>query len=230
MERLKFKPENIKIVKAEEIRPNTWNPKEKDTPEYQKIKKGIELKGLRLPVVVRENNGYEIIDGEQRYNACKELGMENIVIYSEGVVSDKEAQELTVWYQQQVPMVELELATLLKNLAKDYGIDNLELPYDDVELDKMIKLVDFDWDSLENKANNVSEKDDVCRIELTQEQYIIVLSAIDSVKDEHNDLQMSNGRCLELICADFLAGREQEDVLSTEENRDSGLSQAEPVV
>lgn len=156
MEKLLFNKDKILIVPIEHVRPNPWNPKQKATPEYEKIKKGIELKGQRLPIVVRENNGYEILDGEQRWTACKELGYAKVIIYNEGMMEDKEAKELTIWYQQQVPFDEIKLAELitdLSNLSK-----NLEIPYTEEEVQKYKELNEFNWNRFDNDLKEFDNK------------------------------------------------------------------------
>lgn len=152
---IKFDPTKVKIVPIEEVRPNSWNPKVKQTDEYKRIKRGIELKGLRLPITVRENDGYEIIDGEQRYTACKELGFKTVIIYNEGIVSDKEAKELTIWFQQQVPFDEIELAGVIKSLALEHK--DLELPYTDIEIEEYTKLSDFDFNQYNSERPEIDE-------------------------------------------------------------------------
>ena len=126
---VRFKPENISIIDIQLIKPNNWNPKDLDTPEYQKIVQGIRLKGQRLPIVVREiGDTFEIVDGEQRYRACLDLAFEKILIYNEGKITDQEAKELTIWYQQQVPFNEVSLAKLIKDLSCCVGFskDNFD--------------------------------------------------------------------------------------------------------
>lgn len=149
---IKFDPSKIKVVGIDEVRPNSWNPKDKDTEEYKKILEGIRLKGLRLPIIVRENNGFEILDGEQRWTACKELGFEKVIIYDEGQISDKEAQELTIWYQQQVPFNEIELAKVIKGLASQYN--DLELPFTEEQIQNYIKMEDFDWNQFNQETDS----------------------------------------------------------------------------
>ena len=141
---IKFDVKKINIVPIKEVRPNTWNPKDEETEEFNKIVESIKLKGQRQPIIVRENEGYEIIDGEQRYRACLKLGFEKVLIYNEGKVSTKEAMELTIWYQQQVPFNEVELAGIIKQMVKDY--DNLELPFNQEQINDYIKMHDFNWD------------------------------------------------------------------------------------
>lgn len=201
---IKFKPENIKVINTDEVRPNTWNPKDKDTEEFKKIKKGIELKGQRLPIIVRENNGYEIIDGEQRWTACKELGFDKVVIYNEGMLPDKEAKQLTIWYQTQVAFNEVELAGLLKDLSQ---YPNLELPYTTEEIANYAKLSDFSWEDYnKNDKDSPMEEMRILNIPMSLSQYEIIMNAINKVKEENTDA--SEARALELIAADFLSGVE----------------------
>lgn len=201
---IKFDPTKLKLVNIDEIRPNTWNPKDKDTPKYQNIKKSLELKGFRLPVVVRENNGYEIIDGEQRWTAWKELGNTTIPIYNEGIVSDQEAKELTIWYEEKVPFNEISLANLIKDMVTNY--QNLELPYSEEEMKEMLELANFNFDDYKNDFKDEVQDFKTLLIKCTNEQYEVIMKAIQKVKDQANGTDISESRSLELICADYLAG------------------------
>jgi len=102
-------------VPIDQVRPNTWNPKDKNTEEYEKVKLSIQ-KRIRQPIIVRETdtNSYEIIDGEQRWTACKELAFENVLVYNEGKVSDQEARELTIFFSNKYLLMRLNYSLLLK--------------------------------------------------------------------------------------------------------------------
>jgi hypothetical protein len=107
----------------------------------------LRKKGLRQPIIVRElsEQSYQIIDGEQRWRGWRELGKENILIYNEGSdVSDQEAQELTIAYQQQVPFNSIEFAKLLKDMTEQYN--DLQLSIEDSAIKDLIATLDFDWD------------------------------------------------------------------------------------
>ena len=151
-----YDPKKIKLnVDIDTIRPNVWNPKDDgDTKEYQRIRRSIQKKGLRIAIYVRykpQDDGtlYEIIDGEQRWRICKELEYKKVVIYNEGEISDQEAKELTLAFEQQVPFNDVTLAGLIKQMKADYA--DLELPYDDQEIESMLNLNEFDWNSLNDK-------------------------------------------------------------------------------
>ncbi len=141
-----FDIDKISTVAIERVQPNPWNPKGLDTNEYQRVVLSLRKKGLRQPIVVREIDDYfQIIDGEQRWRGWKELGKHEILIYNEGPdVSDQEAKELTIAYQQQVPFVEVEFAKLLQEMTDEY--ENLELPIEDNEIQNLIALLNIDLD------------------------------------------------------------------------------------
>lgn len=197
---IKFDPKKILIVKIDDVRPNKYNPKDKDTDDFKHIKTGIEKKGQRLPIVVRENKGFEIIDGEQRWRACKDLNFESVVVYNEGKVSDKEAKELTIWYQQQVPFNEIELAGLVADIVTNY--DDYELPYDQEQIDDYVKMTDFDWDQY-NQAGDAIEGDKInLSIVLSEKEYDVVIKAFEKAKEAHE--LPNREQALVKICEDYL--------------------------
>jgi ParB/RepB/Spo0J family partition protein len=197
---IKFNPEKLIVVEVKDVRPNTWNPKDSDTKEYQVVKESLEKKGFRLPIVVRENNGYEIIDGEQRWTAWKELGNDKVLIYNEGKVSDQEARELTIWYEQRVPFNEIDLAQLVKEMSVNY--ENLELPFSDEEMQEMIQVANFNWDDY--KKEYVEEEEiKTITVRCDSQQYDTIMEAIEAVKGSA-DNQATEADALTIIASSYL--------------------------
>lgn len=189
---LVFDVKNVKKVPIELVLPNSWNPKEENTPEYLRIKEGIRLKGLRgaIPVRQRTDNGevwYEIIDGQQRRTAAQELGFAELYIYDHGEVSEKDAKELTIWYQQQVPFSRVDEAYLVSSLVDDYGANNLELPYTPHELDALVGLAHFDFDSAMQATDMESPIDDsvVFSLQMSPEQLALVQSKLHNYSEQN---------------------------------------------
>jgi hypothetical protein len=204
---IKFDIKKVIAVKIDKVKPNTWNPKGRDTEDFKKIVKGIQLKGQRMPIVVREKEGYyEILDGEQRWTACKKLGFKEVLIYNEGQVSDKEAKELTIWYQQQVPFDDAKLADLVKDLSQ---YDGLELPFSDTEMDDLLNMASFSFDNITNEGSFEIPDSEFAtlNIRMLKTQYDIVKQAIDKIKKNFKDdnPNINEARALELICGDYLA-------------------------
>lgn len=206
-----FDPAKVKKTSIDNIVANTWNPKEKNTEDYKKVKESIFQKGLRGFIAVRthptEAGKYEILDGEQRFTAAKDLGYEEIHVYDEGEVSDKEARELTVWWQQQVPFERIAEAYLITELVEAHGIDAVELPYTDAEIETFKNLAQFDFNQYQDSEDDHEPEGDphTLKIQLSAEQFKIVNEALDRIKKEAD---CGDARALELLAADFLSGSE----------------------
>ena len=139
-----FDPDKIQIVPIDEVRPNSWNPKLENTPEFQKIVESIQVNGFKSPIIVREvegQAGYEICDGQQRWTAAKQLGFDKIYIYNLGFVPEEEAKSVTVWMETQVKFNELELAPLVAEL-NDLKMD---MPYTEEEVQDFVNMLHFDF-------------------------------------------------------------------------------------
>lgn len=208
MEQINFDQTKLKIVPIDDVSPNPWNPKDQGTEEFRRVKLSIEKNGLRLPIVVREIDGkYQIVDGEQRWRACKELGYEKVIIYNEGVMEDLRAKELTIWYQQQVPFNEVDLAHLVSEMIGESP--SVSVPFSQEELDNFMKMTKFDFKDFEKTPLpdlGSGGKLLTFSIPCSQEQLDVIESAIDKcIKSEEND--MTKTRAVELIMADYLAGK-----------------------
>lgn len=201
MIQFRFDPTKVQEVPIDDVIPNDYNPKEKKSEKQQNIKRGLEQKGLLLPIFVREGKkGYEVVDGEQRWTSLKDAGNDKALIYNLGKISDQEAKELTLWLEEQVPFDRVLQAELVKSMTLDYK--DLQLPYMPDEVDNMIKILDYDPDALGDEEFSDPDQPDMDKltIKLTKDQLELVRSVIDYVKEE---LDCSDGRALEFICVEF---------------------------
>lgn len=208
MAKLEFNPDKLLEVDINKITPNGHNPKEKDTKEYQKIVESIKLKGLRGAIVVRnhphQENYYEVIDGEQRYTAAKELGYQKVYVYNEGAVDDKEAKEMTIWYQQQVPFNRITEAYLVTELIDNFTAEALELPYNEIELKELQDLASFNFDQY-NQNNEPATQENLdgtitFSVKLARSDYDIVFGVLTSFAEQH---EISTTEALIQIMADI---------------------------
>lgn len=196
-----YDPKNIKKVKIDEVEVNDYNPKAKDTKEYQNVVKSLRINGLQQPIMVRELNGkYVIVDGEQRYTAAKELGFEEIYIYNFGEISDEDAKATTIWMEVQVPFDQIDLAPIVLELNEN----GFELPFTDIEIADFKSLSEFDF----NKEYDVNAYDDSKKedkekvkqlnIKLSPEQFEEITEAIKAMVESEN---IGEAHALELLVA-----------------------------
>lgn len=200
MERLEFDMTKIKKVSIEEVRPNSWNPKEHNQQVIDWLKQSIQIMGFKQPLSVRQNDGYEILDGEQRYKAMLELGAKEIYIYDNGEVADKDAMSETINWQIQVPFDDIKLAPLIVKLD-DMGV---ALPYTRIDIDNYREMANFDFSQYDPGAyDNQDDSVKTLNIKMNETAYSVVMEAINKVKQENN---CNDSRAIELICADYLGG------------------------
>lgn len=76
-----MKKQEIKDIPLDKIHPNPFNPNSMPAGTFKKMLASISKFGLFNDIIVRKDKGkdtFEIIDGEQRYNAFKKLGFSEI--------------------------------------------------------------------------------------------------------------------------------------------------------
>ena len=196
-----FDPKNLKRVKLSDLLSNGWNPKDNEK-EFEKVKKSLEVNGLMTPIFVREvEDGYEIVDGNQRARAARELGYTDVYVYNLGNISETEAKQLVLYLQVQVPFV----ADMLAPLAVELETFGLVLPYDEKTMQKFRDMEAFDMDTAFNdeepvpepeKEDEIKEKLKTYKIKLTPEDFDVVRSTIDKVIMAED---VNEGRALELL-------------------------------
>lgn len=176
-ELITFKQENIKIVNIDEVRESTWNPKKKKGKGYKEVLKSVENRGLVAPIMVRTNpdatTKYEVLDGHQRYNACRDLGYTQILIYDFGELDDETAKSYTIYLETGVKPDKKMFNELLIELK-----DKIDLPYSIEFIDSL---------ELEEDASPISYNDEedtvpnYCFTGLSQEDFEYISENIDLI-------------------------------------------------
>ena len=208
-----FDPKNLKKMKLSELLFNDWNPKENEK-DYEKVKKSVVVNGLITPIFVRKTDeGYEVVDGNQRARACKELGYTEIYVYDLGEISEAEAKQLVLYLQIQVPFV----TDMLAPIAVELESLGMELPYNEKEMQKFRDLEAFDMDTAYNDEDPVPEPDKpedelkeklkTYKIKLAPEDFDFVRNAIDKVIMAED---VNEGRALQLLLENQQDGEEHE--------------------
>jgi hypothetical protein len=200
-------------VKASKLHPNTWNPNKTTHRQQQAIGESLDFHGQLLPLIVRPHpeleGEYEIIDGEHRYiEAAHNTDAEIDVNIVEGL-TDAEYKRLTIVLNETRGQADkIELAALLSELDKAMGNDLMTaLPYDPGELDELIKLADYDWDSFEStfdSSSDTSSDGHVFKAKLRDDQHDLVTQTKALVTDQLADANDENALLLELLCKEYL--------------------------
>lgn len=141
-----------RTLKTSELRPNPWNPNQMDEEMFAKELASIRKFGFVDPVTVRwVTDGFEIIDGENRWRAAETLGLDEVPVWDLGVVPDHLAMQLTIVLNEVRGQAEpRKLADLLRDLLSRETKENLiaTLPYSKESFDQIANIGHMDLSNL----------------------------------------------------------------------------------
>lgn len=141
------------IVPTISLRGNQWNPNRQDAETFAKVKASIQQHGFIDPVLVREvGDSLEIVDGEHKWLAATQLGIDQIPVIVMGPnVSDASAKKLTILMNELRGSPDpVLMAGLIKDLNSAISLDDLatELPMSKTDLEALVNIATpFDWDA-----------------------------------------------------------------------------------
>ena len=121
--------EKVVRLKIESITPNKLQPRKKfDIEKLRELKDSIKEKGIIQPIIVRTaGDGFEIIAGERRFKAVKDLGYREIpAIVKE--VNDADSLELSLIENiQREELNPVEEASAYKDLLEKFNFSQDEI-------------------------------------------------------------------------------------------------------
>lgn len=176
---------------------------------------------------------YEIIDGEHRWRALAERGYTQTAV-DVVQATTPQAKKLTIILNETRGEPDrVDLAALLADIAPDYG-DTLGsgLPWEQDELNEWLELSKVDWaataphasldalsgteaparDTNTSAGTSADDSDNdeygefrTFLVRLQLDQLAIVRQALERIRAESDDTEMTDARALELLAADYLA-------------------------
>jgi len=175
---MKIPPERL-IVAIDDLIPNDWNPNRLkpvydenghivagDKYKYSRLKNGLLKFGQFKPLIVRNTDSsdtYEILDGQQRWEAMKEIKFPAVIIDNLGDVPDAVAKQITILSDELRGKFDyVELSKLIIDLEQTLNRDELlqVLPYRDEELQSLEEMLEFEWEKFEQEGEQEIEEDE----------------------------------------------------------------------
>lgn len=198
------------LVALADVEPDPRNARLHPAVNMAAIKASIDKHGQLKPIVAK---GRRILAGNGTYLAIKELGWNAIAVAQvpEGMtdelaiayaLADNKTTDLSEWDFE-------EVASLLKELPVEF---HLLTGFQQFEIDPLLKADFRPRDgSGTGKENAADVAKGIVTFRATLEQAIIINEALSRVRAREGQVDMPEGRILELICADFIAGAPLDD-------------------
>jgi hypothetical protein len=188
----------LRRIPAAELRANPKNWRLHPERQRQAITAVLEEVGFVAAIIARETfDGIEIIDGHLR----TEVSGEELVPVLIVDLNDHEAATILATFDPISAMAETDakaLAALIKNM-EEQGTLLHKYVFEDHFLDPIAQAK---WADPQEDG----EQPEKPSIALTVEDHEIVKAAVSRLRAEEGYDDITEGRALELICADFLAG------------------------
>ena len=113
----------------ESLTPNLFQPRKNfDKEKMEELKGSIKKHGIIQPIVVRKMaNGYEIVAGERRLKAAKEIGLKKIPAIIKSFNNEKSLEIALVENIQREDLNPVEQANAFKRLIDEFNLTQQEL-------------------------------------------------------------------------------------------------------
>lgn len=198
------------IVSIEGLVPDPNNARVHNERNIEAIKNSLRLYGQVRPITVRKK-GKIVIAGNGTLQSATELGWTKIAatfvdmddIQAAGYgIADNRTAELARW--------DLETVKRIDRLLQEKNLYPIGFSLDELQV---LRLSD-DWKPPEMSdktfgGNGDGKKDDPLIVSFTPDEYGVVGQAVMLLREEANDQQLSQEKCIEQICMEWLEFKEQ---------------------
>lgn len=116
--------DQVQEAAVTDLRPNPYQPRKHfDSDALEELKESIQEHGIVQPLVVRKSiRGYEIVAGERRYRAAKEVGLDSVPVVVRSF-SDEQMMEIALIENlQREDLNAIEVAQAYQKLMDQFSL------------------------------------------------------------------------------------------------------------
>jgi len=186
--------------------PHPSNPNKHGDAQVALLAKIIRHQGWRAPITISKRSGF-IVSGHGRLQAALLLQVEKVPVDEQDFATEADEWAHLVADNKIAELAKTDyeaLSEILHELKEmpDFDLDFLGMESHDLEV-----LLAADWKPQAKESLESSEQPatGMKAIQVTTEQHGVILRAIEKLRADEGDKEASEGRCLELICANYLA-------------------------
>lgn len=143
--------DRYKQIPLEQLVKADWNYKTDNPQLIEKLKENMKRNGQIENLLVRQldTGYYEVVNGNHRFEALADLGVEMAICYDLGKISLEAAMRVAIETNEtKFDSDQVKLSKIVKELMEAFPIEELEatMPYSADDLANMHKTAEFTWD------------------------------------------------------------------------------------
>jgi hypothetical protein len=204
------RPLDIKTVSLDELQPDDRNARTHNEGNMAAIMGSLMRFGQVEPLVVHAESR-RVLGGNGRLEAMRRLGWAQArIVEVEFDETDSRALALALNRTAELAGWDMDRLSEQTEMLADQGFDLGTIGFDEAELGRIwgAELAPVDEGAPEGEPRETGERNERAHsIRLTLEQREVFNRAAFKVREETGDAEMTDGRILELIAADYLAGK-----------------------
>jgi ParB family chromosome partitioning protein len=116
-------PKDVEIILIDQITPNRNQPRKVFDPEkLAALEASIKEHGVIQPILItKEDTGYQIVAGERRWRAAKNIGLKNIPVVVKSLTEKEVAEIALIENLQREDLNDIEEGMAYQSLIKEYN-------------------------------------------------------------------------------------------------------------
>lgn len=191
-------PQYIEEYPIANLKLNGWNPNKMDEVKFKSLVRSIKERKFIVPIIA--NTKGTVIDGEHRYLASKECGLETVSVITVDMTEDEMKLGTLGLNGIRGENIPLKLAQLLQDLNQRYSLDEIaeRIGFDSGFLKDRLELLKIPEDLVKQLEEDAKLREQelpvVLNFVLTKEQESIITGILEQVEGK------SRGEKLVCLC------------------------------
>lgn len=152
----------------------SWNYKVANSFLQEKLAANIRRNGQLETIIVREvDGGYEVVNGNHRLLAFRQLGTEQVMACNVGRISDGAARRIAIETNEtSFERNDLQFSERLNEILQEFPEEELmqTMPFTKEEFTDLLSVHAYNWDDSKDGAKKEKAKKNEIKFALTTEQ------------------------------------------------------------
>lgn len=200
-------PQYIEEYPLENLKLNDWNPNKMDDNTLKSLVRSIQERKFIVPIVISSDG--LIIDGEHRYLASKECGLEKVPVIVVEMSTDEMKLGTLGLNGIRGENIPLQMAKLLHDLHQRYSLEEIaqSIGYRYEDIKDKLQLLEIPEHLLQKLKADAEEREkqlrSVLNFVMSQEEEKYVLETLEQVEGNNR------AEKLLVLCRAYLKGESQ---------------------